>query len=888
MFRKTPIGVVAGFVATLALPAIAQEAQRIEIVGSNIKRVASEGALPVTIITREQIERSPASTVAELLQNIGAAGQRGFETQASASFTPGAAAVGLRGLSSGDTLVLLNGRRIAPFASASQSATDGAVAFVDLNSLPLSAIDSIQVLKDGASAIYGADAVAGVINIVTRKDYRGFEVGTRLGKYEEKGGDEVKAYVTAGLGDASKDRFNLLASLEVGKSKAIFFRDRAYFKTFDHRAKAPFLGDQRSAFSDYGNYAVVDGDGAFRRGTNCPVQFQRGLACRYDFGPVEQLAPDLNRVAGLLVGNFQITSSINAFAELALNRNTVDVEGRAPAMDTSTDFFQVDTARGLAQGTTRDLLRAALSSQAPASLLTVPKGTLLDMRTRFTEFGPRADTTKNSTTRGLLGLRGTLGYWDWETAYTHSGGKSETVNHNELRKDLLVDLIVAGRVNMFAGPAKTGYDSARFVATDEAKSTLKSLDAKASGEIGKLGGGAVMMAVGLESRKEEVSGSSDPFSAVGLKVGSAATGTEGSRTLKSGYVEFALPLSKALEVTLAARQDRYSDFGSSSNPKVGVRFQPTSNLLLRGSYGTAFKAPTLFQLFESQAAGGYVDLNDTLRCAALGGEANAPAGECDVKLTEVRSGGAKTLGLELKPEESKNLTLGLVFEPSAETNLSIDYWRIKKTNAITQPTAQTLIDQGASAVIRNPTVGGIPGTIIRVTQTYFNAFKQDIAGFDVEASRRWKSESGEAFTLGVNLTYLTKFDETRDDTGLQSLLGNYNGAGANPRLKGVATFRWDSGNWSHTVYGNYINGYDFAPGIRAAGATQDQPRVDANYTFDAQTTYTGVKNLKLRVGVRNLLNENAPYLAFFPAGTDTSQYDSRGRFWYVSASYAFK
>jgi iron complex outermembrane recepter protein len=444
MLKKSRIGAAAALVAACASSVFAQDTQRIEIVGSNIKRVASEGALPVTIITREQIERSGASSVAELLQNIGAAGQRGFETQASSSFTPGAAAVGLRGLSAGDTLVLFNGRRMAPFANASQSTADGAIAFVDLNSLPVSAVESIQVLKDGASAVYGADAVAGVINVITRKDYRGLEVGTRFGVYEEKGGNEAKAYVTTGFGDFAKDRFNVLASLEVAKTDAIFFRDRRFFTTFDHRAKAPFMGDQRSAFSDHGNYAVVDGDGAFRRGNNCPLDRRRGIACRYDFGPVEQLAPDIGRVAGLLVGNVALGANTSGFFELALNRNTVDVEGRAPAMDTSTDFFQVDVARNLALGTTRDALRAALAQQVPAGLLTVPGGALLDVRTRFTDFGPRDDTTKSTTKRLLAGLRGNFGNWDWEAAVSHSGGESTTVNRNEMRKDLLADLIVSG------------------------------------------------------------------------------------------------------------------------------------------------------------------------------------------------------------------------------------------------------------------------------------------------------------------------------------------------------------------------------------------------------------------------------------------------------------
>ena len=887
MFKPTLIGVAAAAVAAgLASPAptCAQDTQRIEIVGSNIKKIASETALPVTIVTREQIQRSPASSVQELLQQFGAVGQRGFETQASSSFVTGASTAGLRGLSTGDTLVLLNGRRIAPYANAQQSTSDGAVAFVDLNSLPLSAVDQIQILKDGASAVYGADAIAGVINIITRKDFQGFEVGTRFGRYDEKGGNEIKGQVTAGFGDIVRDKYNVLASLEVAQIDPIFYRDRSYYLTFDNRGKAPYLGDQRSSFSDYGNFAVVDGDGAFRRGNNCPAQFRRGAACRYDFGAVEQLQPDQKRIAGLLVGNLALTKDITAFGEIALNQNKTKVEERAPAMDTSTDFFQVDTARHLPLGTTRDLLRTALAQQVPAGLLTVPNGTLLDVRNRFTEFGPRRNSITADTQRLLGGLRGTFRDWDWEAAITRSNAKADKDEHNEMRKDVLADLILAGTVNLFVGPNKTGYGPARVQTFDKSKSILTMFDAKASGEIGKLAGGSLMMAAGVETRKEDISSRADPITEAGLKVGSAATGTNGNRDLKSGYIEFSLPFSKEIEVSLAARQDRYSDFGKTTNPKVSLRFQPDSAVLLRTSYGTAFKAPTLFQLYESQSAGGYQDLQDTIRCAAIGGE-----NECDLKLTEVRSGGARTLGLTLKPEKSKNFTFGLVFEPSANTSVSVDYWHIKKTDAITQPTAATLIANGSAAVIRNPTVNGIPGSIIRVTQTYFNAFSQDVAGIDIDITRRWSAMDGDRFTAALGMTYLTKFMETRDPTaGPQNLLGNYNGSGANPRIKSIGNFRWDSGNWSHTVTANYLHGYEFSPGAAATAAQTDQPRADAFFTMDGQVAYSGIKNLELRLGIRNLLGENAPYLAFFPNGTDTGQYDSRGRFYYAAVNYKFR
>jgi iron complex outermembrane recepter protein len=817
--------------------------------------------------------------VQELIQTLGVTGQQGFETQASSSFVTGGAAVGLRGLTTNDTLVLLNGRRIAPFSSGQQGA-DGAVAFVDLNSLPLGAVEQIQILKDGASAIYGADAIAGVMNIVTRRDYQGLEFALRLGGYGEDGGRESKFSVIGGLGNLAQDGWSLLASAELARTEAIFFRERSFFRTFDHRGKAPWMGDRRSAFSDYGNYSV-DG-GAFRNGSNCPAANQRAGACRYDFGPVEQLQPEVERSGLLVVGRAMLGGSLTAFGELALNRNVVEDQSRAPAMDTATDFFQVDAARNLPLGRTRDLLTAALNNQVPAGLLTVPKGSTLDVRTRFTDNGPRSTRNENDARRIVVGLSGALAGLDWEAAYTDSSSQRTTLSRNEIAKDRLADLVVAGTANVF-GITKTGYDSARFQAFKDSEATLRIVDAKLSGEIAQLPAGPLLMALGAERRDESVESLADPISRRGLLLGSANTDTNGERDLNSAYIEFSVPLAKGTELQLAARQDRYSDFGRSTNPKVALRWQPLASMLLRASWGTAFKAPTLFQLYEAQSAGGYLELQDTLRCPIT----NA-VDDCDGRLIEVRSGGAQTVGIQLQPEESKNSNLGFVFEPVAGTSVSVDYWRIRKTNAITQNQPQAAIDTRSSAVLRNPTVGGVPGTIVRVITSYFNAFNQELAGVDVELNQRFPAIAGHRFSLSASFSYLTRFDETRDlAVGPANILGSFDGNAPTPRVKGVSSLRWDVGAWRSTLTANYLHGYRYTT-ANDPGVTVPLTRAPSHTTLDAQVAWSGLSNTTLRLGVRNLLDRDAPLLSFTAAGTNTSVYDARGRFVYVSANYRFK
>jgi len=337
-----------------------------------------------------------------------------------------------------------------------------------------------------------------------------------------------------------------------------------------------------------------------------------------------------------------------------------------------------------------------------------------------------------------------------------------------------------------------------------------------------------------------------------------------------------------LEITGAARYDKYSDFGGTANPKVAFGLRPNKNLLIRASYGTAFKAPTLFQLYEAQAAGGYDELADPIRCAFT----NDPA-DCDGRLIEVRSGGSVPNGVDLKPEESTNTTAGIVFEVANGLTVSLDGWRINKKNAITQFGAQTAIINEAPSVLRNPTVGGVPGSIIRVTTSYFNANAQDIQGADLEINYKSKMAGG---VLGVRYgtTFLKKFDQFSDGCSPCDYRGNYDGPGATPIHKGLLGLSWQQGAWTVSGQANFLGGYNFVAGARAAGATVDQPYVSSFTTYDGQLAYMGLKNTEVRLGARNLTDKPPQPLAFFPSGTDSSLYDARGRFVYVSVIHKLK
>jgi iron complex outermembrane recepter protein len=887
----------AAVVTAVALPAYAQEEQsqvpvptqmqKIVVVGSNIPRSEQEGAVPVVILKREDIEKTAASTVQELIQNLNIAGSQGFNTGASGSFVTGASSTGFRGLPASDTLVLLNGRRLAPYGKSQQSTSGGAVAFVDLNSIPLSAVEEVQLLKDGASAIYGADAIAGVLNIVTKKNYQGAEANVRYGAYGDPGGAEKSVNATIGFGDLENDRFNVILSAEGSQIDEIWNKDRPFTRTYDYRGYSPQLGDYRSSYSNYGNY---DPDGAgYQAGSNCPSQYLRGGLCRYDFGDVEQVQPATDRMSGMLIGNLKITDDLFGFTELGYNRNKTVSASRAPALTTESDLVKVDAYRGLALGTTQNLVNHALATQYNA-LGTDPLGigsglTTLDVRQRFTEYGPREDEITAESLRYVFGLKGTVKEWNWEAAYVGSEQTIKTISRNEIRTDLLADLLVAGAVtNIFSDPAnKGGYGSTKFIGSEENKSKLQTWDFKANAEVLQLPAGPLGVAFGGEYRKESMSTTTDPYTEAGLRLGSASVATTGDRDLKSFFGEVNIPIVKMLETQLAVRQDRYSDFGSTTNPKVAVRFQPVKSLMFRGSYGTAFKAPTLFQLYENQASGGYNELIDSKRCDVTG----LPA-DCDARLIEVRSGGVKPLGLSLKPEESKNYNLGFVLSPSSDFSVGMDYWIIQKKNAIGLVDAQNAIDAGSPAVIRGASAGGVPGEIVRVISTYVNAAKQELSGIDFDLNAKTQLPIGGTLGSGVSFTYTIKFDQwAADGAQVEHLVGNYTYFEV-PRVKGQFRVTYDIGPWALASFVNYTGGYSNEVSAQS-GAQSGQNRVAPYSTVDLTGAYKVDKAMTIHVGVRNLFDEKPAIIAGVggPA-TDAALYDLRGRFMYASLNYIFK
>ncbi|WP_374562930.1 TonB-dependent receptor [Ideonella sp.] len=879
--------------------------QRVEITGSSIKRIEAETALPVQVIRREEIQSSGATNVEQLLTRVAAATSGGAVTasMAAGATTGGISSASLRGLSGTRTLILINGRRVSAFGAIGDSVS------VDVNSIPLAAIERVEVLKDGASAVYGSDAVAGVINFVLRRDYRGAEVGLEYGNSTQGGGAISRASVLWGHGESAVDGYNLTLIGTYQKEEGLRGRDRDFARS---SINVKHLNDTTSGnafpanifFGGHSyNPLAPDCDPSVSSPLNSPA------VCRYDPAPSVQLVPPTERVGFMASAIVPLNPDIEAFGEFSIGRNTIHtVIQPVPisdqfALPPNHPLFNVAPYNGNATIVLKpdspyyptDFVRTLVDAGAPLPDLLV--------RYRSIVTGDRDLTDIVEPARGVLGLRGTLGGWDFDAALLHSQSKvTERVNHGYPSYQGILPLLNSGRVNFF-GPntpdVLAEIEATQFRGNAYVNQTsLSSLALKGSTELTSLPGGALALALGGELRCEAFESSPSLTIQSGDITGFGGNflPVDQDRQVKAVFAELSAPLMKGLELDLAVRHDRYEGSGSATTPKASVRWQPMRELLLRGSIGRGFRAPSLTDLFGPQVTGVSSNgLDDPLRCGIDG---NNSSNDCQTQFPILAGGNTA-----LEPERSRNTTLGFVVEPMAGLSLGVDAFDIhlSKTIVAGVPVDNILgdLDRFGDLVHRGPpdnAFPNLPGPIVQIDQRQINLGQSKIRGLDIDAKLRWpKLPIGD---LGISLsgTYFLKYDVQAPDGSFSdgiadaNSLASANAAGIIPRWKHYLAFNWRSGPWSATLAQNFQTGYKDVPGT--ADPDGKIRRVSDYTTYDLLGTYQFSRTLDLGLGVKNLLDTDPPYTnnggrAFFQAGYDPTYVDPRGRFVYLRANVRF-
>jgi iron complex outermembrane receptor protein len=841
-----------------------KKVERIQVTGSHIKRTDIEGPSPITSLSAEDITKTGVTDLIGLFTKMPAAGQGTFSTQGNSSDGTGngGSSVSLRGLGADSTLILVNGRRI----SVSPFANEIDTAFVDINNIPLAAIKRVDILKDGASATYGSDAIAGVINIILKDDYDGLEVSTKIGDTADGGGKESNTSLLFG---SSSEKSNHTFVLDYFDREEILNGDRFYTSSANQtalRPNDPYATDGRSSSGYPGTIALASNNSIRVPDTFgndvCPAEDIVGTLCRYDYAPMSTAVPASERVSFMYMGNFEINDTLRAFIELNGQNSKTTIRGAA-----SPSFNELFMSA--------DNLNHPFADD-PASEFHQQN---LTMRRRLVEIGNREKRVDSDYYRSVLGLQGEVSGWDWETAYSYI--KSDSIERgvngfpNSRRTQEAID---SGLWNPFE-PSSNSQEALDFIETQTTrygKSTSKSFDGKISGPIMDMSAGELMLAVGAEYREETISDNPDDQFLRGDVFGTEATQANGARDNASIFAELAIPVTETLNIQVAVRHEDYSDFGTTTDPKVAFIWTPTDELSIRGSFGTAFRAPSL-----SQIGLGVTDespsLVDTVRCDAIGNVDQA----CELFEYTAQLAGNPDLG----PEESKSYNLGIIYEITEDMDFSLDYYNYDIENVIGKDTQFVMTSQGGNqSVVKrlNTGVPGDPGQVEVIFDRFENLFDLKTSGLDFDLGYKMSSDIGD-FKFNYVLNYVLNYEDIR--TG--GLVDTQEGGFEQPEIRWTTSGSWVKADWSANFAINYVGDFEEDSAVRTRTDGTIAPDIDAMVTVDTTVNYAGIENTTLTLGITNLLNEDPSFSYSSWKGYASGTHNAQGRFTYLQATYKF-
>ncbi len=892
MFKRSRISLAVALTvgSLVSASAVAQEAQRVEITGSSIKRLASERALPVTVIKADDLAKAGV-TNAEQAMNFIAANQSSTTTTTSVgSSTGGAAFANLRGLGDERTLVLVNGKRMVnnPYLAAA----------VDLNALPFGAVDRIEVLTDGASAIYGTDAIAGVINFITRKDFTGLTLSADTSIPQAKGGGErATAGISGGIGSLAEQGWNVFGGISWSQQKALSAVDRDYAKT----SYLPAQGVNKTSGTSFpGNYTQPGVTGTFNPslpGCAPPLSLPIGSICRFDYVPFINIIPEQDQL------------SLIARGSIAINKdNTIALE-YIRANNTVSSIISPTPVTGLTMSPTNTFYPG--KGITPANAAIDPTKSI-SLGWRQTEVGGRASEFENTTDRLLLSLEGQYKGWDYSaTAFQSNADVTNTftggyVNSTMIRNGLN-GLAGAPFLNPFGPQSAAGsayLQSAKILGqVQSAEGKLTGVSALVSGEVYKMPAGSVMLAVGVEALKDQATYLNNftlirQAASSGLELAEDSTGSRRDNAISA---ELNIPLSKQFEVNLAVRHDRYNDVGSTTNPKASFRWQPTQALLMRGSYNTGFRAPTLYDMYAPNSITFTENpWDDPLLCP--GGTVNTGLGgiasrDCGLQFQQ-QQGGNKAL----KPETSKAWSLGAAFQVTNALTLGLDYWNYSVNDSI-GPTGEEVIfgdpvkyaaqfvrcsalsAAEATALAATCGAGASPNTLAYIKNQQLNLGTYNTSGIDFSAGWQGAASDMGRFNVDYKGTYVLTYEYQLEKGGVfNDNLGKYFNGNPIASYRHVLSGSWQMAAWNTQLINRYTNGYT----DQNSGGQGNE--VGASSTWDLAVTWSGMKNLSLTGGVTNLFDEKPQFSnqgGGFQVGYDYRYSNPIGRAFLLRGTYKF-
>ncbi len=868
---------------------------KVEITGSAIKQIASETPLPVQIITRDEIDKAGVTTAAELVarlsSNVGGltdgvsinvgGDQRGFNS------------ANLRGIGTSSTLVLLNGRRMANFAS------PGDDTGVDLNNIPAAAIARVEVLLDGASALYGTDAIGGVINFITRKDFRGLELNAYGGKTDEGGAGKRQATLSGGFGSLQDDGYNVFGVFDIQETDSLRTSQRSFIPElriperlghllsgFTSPANIRLTSAQRDHLQDIGfqlngrpitNRLVNFGIPGCSAPANLYLPAGTGGVdgCTYDYMGDTELYPKSLKQSFLSRGVLQLPGGHQLYGEVVLSRAKTNYVGSSARVTAYIDYSQVPALAGTGLD--------QLDDDFPGEL---------ELRMRLSEAGNRTSELTSEAQRYVVGMQGTLGKWDYDIGYNHSVNtvKDRDV-HGYVLYDELQEGLTAGLINPFGPSSAEGRALLDRIQVDDvvrhARGRMDSVDFKASRSVMELAGGDLAVALGGEWRRERTEFNpsalllSDNINNDDAPEGGRATSD--SRRVSAVFGEIQAPFTRQWQAQLSARYDHYQQVGGALSPKAGLSFTPVKWALLRASVGRGFRAPSMTDLYRPTVYSATATLPDPVYCATVENNYADCANNWDTR---------RYSNANLKPEKSRQYSIGAVLEPAKWLTTSVDYWNIRRTRLISEIGDDVILsnlDKYGDLVHRDE-----DDYIDYIELHKENRGAQVASGIDLVVDVHGVDTA--IGRLGGRLSGTYAIDskiQTSPGDPFISNLGRFVTDTVVQRWRHTVTFDWERGPLSASVSNTFSSHYeDQNSAINLDDGSVVAPnRVTSYSLWDMSAAWNATKALKFRVGIQNMFDRSPPYsnqAYYFISGYDPTYTDPRGRRFWGSVNYAFR
>lgn len=869
--------------------------QRVEVTGSSIKRLATENALPLTTYKAEELTNQGLTTMSEVAVALTVA-----TTNEPVGGGGGGTMINMRGLNTNRTLVLLNGRRLANEALGASS--------VNVDVIPMAAIERVEVLRDGASALYGTDAIAGVVNFITKKTVNDVTLHASTVQPEKSGGGAQKRVtIVAGKGDLATDGWNVYSAFSAQRRDSLLQRDRPGIWDPDKLAAlggTPFSANTSGGSASPANFNIyrngrptnVTGNPYFAAGCVAPglaqttVPSTRTVAngartCITDPSIYPELLPENQQMTLFTRGSLAHGDGKLLSVELNLSRSYIDPISGPQPFGANTDYDRLTASR-------RPLMITRASPWYPGGSGGVPavaglNGEDLALTWSLDEIGAVKLHDVQTNHRFVVADEGDFKGWDYRVGASYGYSHRESgFKENFFRTPAVYAGVANGILNPFGAQNEAGREYLASASADGQNFRVADVryygaDFNLSRELMSLPGGALGIAVGGDWHRETFAESATMIGdeVVWRVSGTPGNSPSGQRKVAGMYVELDAPLTKTLDLNFALRGDHFSDFGSTFNPKASFRYQPTKALMVRGTVSTGFRAPTLPELYGTPRTltpstsswddpllcpsatpnvAGSGTLTTDPRYAGLGLD---PERVCNTRLTTLV--GANP---ELDPEKSKTYTVGFVIEPVKDFVATIDFWKIDMEKTIAQINEDSIFDnleRYQDLFVRNP-----DGTLQYITKTRLNMGGLKTRGIDLSLNYRLTTANWGRFGFSMDGTYTDRYEGQNDAASpWVDSVGRIGALSTGSTSANTYIFKWKHQARVNWTYGpmfaqltqQYSSTYEDTNALPTQQPGQPFYNVIAPYrVYNLATSYKFSPKFKVGLGVNNLFDHDPP------------------------------